>query len=182
MTEQSRSTGRRTGHAGLAAALRWAGVAEQGAAMALIVMVFVLILIQVAQRFLPVSGWVWSGELARYGLVWLTFVLAGYLTGRDEHIALELVDYVVKGRPQAWVKAFANLVVAAISVGFVWEAWTLVTGESRQTSPALGLPLTWVYTVPLVGFTLTALHALLRIVVRVTPADDQPDTTEGPLA
>lgn len=55
-------------------------------------LIFVLVLVQAGQRYLPIDGWTWTGELARYGLVWVTFTAAGVLVTRDGHIALQLVD------------------------------------------------------------------------------------------
>ncbi len=55
-------------------------------------LIFVLVLLQAGQRYLPIDGWTWTGELARYGLVWLTFTAAGVLVTRDGHIALQIVD------------------------------------------------------------------------------------------
>ena len=65
---------------------------ELGVAALATAMIFVLVLVQAFQRYLPVDGWTWTGELSRYGLVWLTFVAAGVLVTRDGHIALQMVD------------------------------------------------------------------------------------------
>ena len=43
-------------------------VVEIGIAGLATAMIFVLILLQAAQRYLPIDGWTWTGELARYGL------------------------------------------------------------------------------------------------------------------
>ena len=46
---------------------------EIGLAAAVTVLMFALVLLQAAQRYLPIEGWTWTGELARFCLVWLTF-------------------------------------------------------------------------------------------------------------
>ncbi|QVJ02828.1 TRAP transporter small permease [Nocardiopsis eucommiae] len=136
----------------------------------LLTLILVLMLVQATQRHLPVSGWVWTGELARFGLVWLTFSLAGYLVGRDEHITLKLVDHVARGRVLRGVWVLANLVVAAIAVGFVFEAAALVFTGPPQTTPALNIPLSWTYVIPMVGLSLAALRALANTLVPAPPA------------
>ena len=60
--------------------------------VAALVLIFGLVLVQAAQRYLPIDGWPWSGELARFCLVWLTFVLAGVLVTNDSHISIEMID------------------------------------------------------------------------------------------
>jgi TRAP-type C4-dicarboxylate transport system permease small subunit len=126
----------------------------------------ILVLAQAAVRFLPVGGWVWTGELARFCLVWLTFSLSGYLMARDEHITLEVVDLVASGRPLWVVKAFANVVIAVVCAGFAVESLAMVTGETGQASPAMGLPVSLVFVIPLGGFALTGLRAGLAVVWR----------------
>jgi TRAP-type C4-dicarboxylate transport system permease small subunit len=125
----------------------------------LITLVLAMVVLQAAQRYLPVSGWAWTGELARYALVWLTFALAGYLTGRGEHIGLELVDYLARGRLLALVRRFADAALAAIAAAFTVDAWSLVTAATGRTSPVTGIPLPVLYLVPVAGFALTAVRA-----------------------
>jgi len=144
------------------AAVRWLETAELVAGVALLAVMFSLMLIQALQRHLHVAGWVWTGELARLGLVWLTFSLAGYLLGRDDHITLKLIDFA----PQVWLRrgawVLANLVVAAVCAAFVVEAAELVFGGSPQSTPAIGIPMTWVYVIPLAGLALTAARAAVN--------------------
>lgn len=141
---------------------------------ALLVILF-LVLVQAVQRYLPFAGWSWTGELARFCLVWLTFVVAGVLVSRDQHIAIEAIDSVRNPLVVRSVRVFSCLVVAAIGVGLSVEAWTLVGEQAILRSPAMGLPMAWFYAISLIGFvsmTLRALVAAVRFVVLgVPPAD-----------
>lgn len=160
---------------------------ELGVAALATAMIFVLVLVQAFQRYLPVDGWTWTGELSRYGLVWLTFVAAGVLVTRDGHIALQVVDTL---RP-AWlvraVHVLAHLVVAATGAGFAWACWTLIQESGNLTTPSLQIPMSFVYALPLVGFVSTAVRSLLAaaLVVRYgIPAsrerDALPVSVNGP--
>lgn len=141
-------------------------VAERFTGAVILALLLVLVLVQTGVRFLPVGGWVWTGELARFCLVWLTFALSGYLMGRDGHITLELVDYVASGRTLWTVRAFANVIVAVICAGFAVESLAMITEDTGQASPAMELPLPLVYVIPLAGFVLTAMRAALAVVWR----------------
>lgn len=152
------------------AVLRWLEIVELIVGALMIAMIFALILTQATQRHLPVTGWVWTGELARFGLVWLAFSLAGYLVGRDEHITLKLVDFVIRGRMLRAVWILANLVVAAVAITFAFDAAELVFGGSPQTTPALNIPLSWTYVIPMVGLTLAALRALANTFLPQPPS------------
>lgn len=152
------------------AVIRRLEIAELVVGALMITMIFALILTQATQRHLPVSGWVWTGELARFGLVWLAFSLAGYLVGRDEHITLKLVDFLLRGRMLRAVWILANLVVAAVAIAFAVDAAELVFGGSPQTTPAMNIPLSWTYVVPMVGLVLAALRALANTFLPQPPS------------
>ncbi|MDE3722900.1 TRAP transporter small permease subunit [Nocardiopsis sp. N85] len=156
------------------AVLRRLERAELTTGAVMLTVIFALMLTQAVQRHLPLAGWVWTGELARYGLVWLTFSVAGYLVGRDEHITLKLVDFFLRGWALRAVWILANLVVAAVSAGLVVEAFALVFGGSPQTTPALGIPLSWTYVIPMIGLTLAGLRALANTLLPTPPALETP--------
>lgn len=153
-------------------------VAEQTVGAALLAVLLVLVLLQTVMRFLPIGGWVWTGELARFCLVWLAFALSGYLMEREGHITLEVVDFVVPAPVLRWIKAFANAVVALTCLGFALAAYAMVSSGTLQTSPAMGLPLPLVYVIPLVAFVLTGVRAALGVVWR-PPGEGQRDRPGG---
>lgn len=156
---------KRTVRGVLFAISRWIGIGEQVVGGLLITAILVLILLQVVSRETAVPSYPWTGELARMSLVWLTFAVMGHLTGRDEHVKLQFIDHVVRGSGQRYVDAFSKLVVAGISIGFVVQAQALVRtlGLTGQALPASGIDVKWVFVMPLVGFSLTALRALLGL-------------------
>ncbi len=145
---------------GAARLVRVVTAVEIGLAGTAAALIFVLVLVQAGQRYLPFDGWTWTGELARYCLVWLTFVAAGVLVTRDGHIALQVVDSLpaplVRG-----IRVLADLVVAATGAGFAWACWTLIGESGHLTSPSMGMPMQWVYVLPLLGFVSTTIRALV---------------------
>jgi TRAP-type C4-dicarboxylate transport system permease small subunit len=157
---------RRSPPPALARLLAGISAAERFIGAAFLAVLLLLVLLQTVVRFLPVGGWVWTGELARFCLVWLTFALSGHLMERGEHITLEVVDYVATGRPLWLVRAFANVVTAVVCLGFAVESFAMVTEETAQASPAIGLPMALTYVIPLAGFALTCLRAGLGVVWR----------------
>ena len=79
----------------LRAILHGLGLVEEAIGTLLIVVILVLVLVQVAQRYLPGGGWPWTGEVARLALVWCTFILSGYLMAHDRHMSIQLIDFVL---------------------------------------------------------------------------------------
>lgn len=132
----------------------------------LLLAILVLVMAQVIVRFAPLDGWVWTGELARFSLVWLSFLMAGYLLGRDQHISLNFIDHLLPELGRRVVSMVANLVVAAVCAGFVYEGIGLVEARSGIRSSAAGIPMSLVYAIPTIGFALTAVRALIGPFVR----------------
>ena len=138
---------------------------EIGLATVATVVMFVLVLVQAGQRYLPLDGWTWTGELARFCLVWLAFVMTGVLVSTDGHIALEMVDLIKNPWVVRSIRVFACLVVAAVGAGFAVEAWALMTPPVALRSPSLQMPLPWLYVLPFIGFVSTAIRGVVGAAV-----------------
>lgn len=145
------------------------GMIEQVLGSILLAIILVLVLGQVAARYVP-GSWVWTGEVARLSMVWITFVMAGYLAAHDRHIAIHVVDWVLGGRALAAVKLFVSVAVLVTCLVLLYAVYLLVSTDIGGVTPAAELPLRFVNAVPLVGFALVALRALLAIVLVDLPA------------
>jgi TRAP-type C4-dicarboxylate transport system permease small subunit len=138
------------------------GLIEQAIGTILIVVILVLVLVQVAQRYLP-GGYPWTGEVARLALVWCTFVMSGYLMAFDRHISIQVVDLVLRPRALGLVRLMGHLFVAATCVGMSFASYRLIEDDIGQRTAAAEIPLAWIYLVPMVGFALTALRAVMAV-------------------
>ena len=148
-------------------------------------LIFFLVFVQALQRYLPVQGWPWTGELARFSLVWLTFVTAGVLVSSDSHIAIETVDAVHNAMVRRVVRVFACLTVAATGALLTAEAWELMHTQGMLRSPAMGMPMSWLYAISIVGFVSTTLRALVaaaRFAVLGVPDPQEPDDSRPEVA
>jgi TRAP-type C4-dicarboxylate transport system permease small subunit len=146
------------------------GKLEQILGSLLLVMILVLVLAQVAIRYLPGSA-AWTGELARLSMVWATFLMAGYLVAYPpHHIAIQVIDYVAKGRWLDVVKLFVNIVILLTCIVLIYGGYALVTTGVDQVTPAGELSMRFVNAIPLIGLVLVAIRAVLGIVVRDIPA------------
>lgn len=158
---------------------------ELGLGVAAMLIIFVLVLVQALQRYLPVEGWPWTGELARFSLVWLTFVTAGVLVSSDSHIAIESIDAVRNALVRRVVRVVACLTVAAVGALLTAEAWALVQTQGVLRSPAMGMPMSWLYGISIVGFvstTLRATVAALGFAVLGVPDPSEPGTAPQEVA
>lgn len=124
--------------------------------------ILVLVFFQAAQRYLPIAQVAWTGEVSRFGLVWLTFSAAGLLITTRGHIALEIVD---AARSQLFVRivqSLAMLIVAAVAIMLVVEAIELIDTQGIMKSAVLRIPMSWVYVPVLIGVASTAIRSLIQ--------------------
>lgn len=153
---------------------RWLTRLELAIGAAALLLIFFLVLVQALQRYLPIDGWPWTGELATFSLVWLTFVVAGVLVTTDSHIAIEMIDMARSPLLRRVVRVVSCLIVAAVGIGLTIEAWTLTEEQGILKSPALRMPMSWLYAISLIGFVSVVVRALLaaaRYAVLGVPQD-----------
>ena len=107
----------------------------------------------------------WSEELTRYMFIWSCFISISYCIKRWISIK---VDQVINMLPKKWyvfAQLFLNvlLFVLFFYLSIHGYRFLLLSIESKQTSPALGLPMPYVQCAPFVGFALATFRSFQQI-------------------
>ena len=128
--------------------LGWALVVIMGAMVA-------NVLWQVFSRYITGNPSFFTDELARYLMIWVGILGAAYVSGRNMHVAIDVLPVRAGKRTQLLLFRTVNALIILFALS------ALVVGGSRlvyishvlgQHSAALGVPLALVYTVlPLSG-------------------------------
>lgn len=153
--------------------LRYIALMEEILGCLLIVVIFALVALQAAQRYLPGPTWVGAGEVARLALPIVTFLLLGFVYAQGGHVTIRVIDGLLGPRATAVVAVVTHVLVALCGLLLLNEAWLLLTSSGGQSTPVLGIPLTWTYALPLVGIGMLVVRAVLAI---VWPASAEPNT------
>ena len=134
------------------------------------------VLWQVASRYVVNSPSSFTDELARYLLIWVGLLGAGYVTGKKLHLAIDLLPSRTTGKKAKNLAIFINTIVALFAMFvMVWGGLKLVyiTLTLKQNSAALGLPLGFVYSVlPLSGI-LIIYYSIDNLIVPPEPYLEQ---------
>lgn len=162
--------------AGLRRPLQVLEAVEVVVASALLLVVLGLVVFQVVTRYVFSSPFVWSEELARFALLWLTFVSAGLVMARRLHVKVSVGDRLLGRRGRIVVEAFAVTVVLAVCVLLVLTAPQFLATAGRTSSPAAGVPMGWVYGSAVVGFVLMGLHSVALLVTALRRPDELDDS------
>jgi len=119
--------------------------------LVIIMTVMVLnVLWQVASRFILGSPSSFTDELARYLMIWVGILGAAYVSGRNMHVAIDVLPKRLNKKMQKRLKLIVRLLIILFCLG------AMVIGGSRlvyithildQNSPALQVPLSLVYVV-----------------------------------
>lgn len=122
-----------------------------GKMLVIIMSIMVLnVLWQVFTRFVTGDPSSFTDELARYLMIWIGVLGAAYVSGRNMHVAIDILPARSSERRQKLLRTIVTLLV----ILFVFFAF--VIGGSRlvyisyvlgQQSPALQLPLAMVYVI-----------------------------------
>lgn len=119
---------------------------------------------QVIGRYIPAISWVGSGELALLSMVSMTFLMMGYLAGRNGHVTIEIFDRMLKGkRLFVALRVFSAVVMVLTCAALVYDAWEKIGAEWNRSSAAIGIPMGIVYVFAFVGGLSAGVHSALKI-------------------
>ncbi|GAB5376448.1 MAG: hypothetical protein AcusKO_29100 [Acuticoccus sp.] len=132
---------------------------------AILLALVVILAMQVFARYVVGAPLVWSEELARYLLIWCTFIGVSLAVREGRNISVDLVPTIFGRRS---LKGFALLALVGSLVFFVIIVWYSIPLTQRiakigQRSPGLGIEMWTVYAAAPVGFSLAALRAVQAI-------------------
>ena len=103
---------------------------------------------QVFSRYVLNDPSSWTGELARYTMVWLGLLGASYLFGIKGHLAITLLDSYLKGKANIALQLLINgISFTFVSLAMLKGGLALMGRTTQQLSPALQLPMSTVYSI-----------------------------------
>ena len=100
----------------------------------------VLICLNVFNRYVLASGFVWADEIPGYLLVWITF-LGAYLAIRSGgHIAFDLFVAKLPPLPRKILQAAVDLLVIAFLTVLLWLSWKMVGVVGQRRIETVDIP------------------------------------------
>jgi len=103
---------------------------------------------QVASRYILGAPSSFTDELSRYLMIWVGVLGAAYVSGKRMHVAIDILPSKLSARSRKKMEIAVTIIIMTFALG------ALVIGGSRlvyisyllgQRSPALQIPLMWVY-------------------------------------
>jgi TRAP-type C4-dicarboxylate transport system permease small subunit len=146
---------------GLTRVNRWALILLL-AAMAVIVFANVVL------RYTTSQSIEWAEEVARYLMIWLTFLGAGPVLRYGGHIAVENLQDSLPPRAATALRALIAVLLFGFFGFMVWYGVLYVERAQFQMTPTTQISMAWIYAAMPVGGLLLAVHwaLVLRSYVR----------------
>lgn len=145
----------------------------------LVAMLFVLLFFQIVSRTLLDSPPVWTEEIARLTMVWLTFVSAGVVAGKGAHITITAVTDRLGKRVSRVLERLAELITLGASIALLPTGFELTRRLASVSSSSAGVSRGWLFAAGLVGFTLIAVHTSIRLFFALAAGRTPPEPS-GP--
>lgn len=143
--------------------LTWALSMTCAALMALLVF---CVSWQVFSRYVLAQPSTLTDELSRFLLIWLVLLGAAICTSTQRHLAIDLLHSALKGNARRAIEMYAHVVVGAFAIGvMVIGGLRIVDTSARMSeiSPAMQLPMDYVYAVLPLSGTLIALFCAINV-------------------
>ena len=131
------------------------------AIIAALVLMSVVVGWNVSLRYLTNASLPWADEVARYTMIWLTFLGAGLALRQGAHVAISNLQESLPGGAQLALRWVILIGLMGFFAFMIWVGWDYMARSQFQRSAALRLPMKWVYAAMPAGFALLAVHLAL---------------------
>lgn len=130
----------------------------------MLAVMFVLTTLQVILRYVFNSALSWSEELVRFIFVWATFLGAAIGVKEHIHIGVDAVVNLFPSRLRRCADTLVYLIILIFGIVLIAAGLPVVTLTHGQRSPALEMPMSYVYAaIPAAG-VLVIFYAIGQIV------------------
>lgn len=121
----------------------------------------VIVFANVSLRYLSNSSITWAEEVARYLMIWMTFLGAGLALRIGGHVAITNLHDFLGTRLQRVLRTFIGLLLLCFFVAMMWIGYEYMIRMGRQLTPATRIPFSYIYAAMPIGFALMIGHFLL---------------------
>ncbi|MBL3540590.1 MAG: TRAP transporter small permease [Aminivibrio sp.] len=130
----------------------------------LLVVIAVVMILQVIMRYVFNASLSWAEEASRYAFVWSALVSIGYTIKENSILK---VDTLVEALPAGLKRILVTLINLSVTVFFGYLFISSIPAVHRvvmtgQTSPALKIPLGWIYFAAVAGFFLAMARSIQK--------------------
>ncbi len=129
-----------------------------------------LVGLQVIMRYVMQDSLSWSEELARYVFIWMVNIGISYGVKKNRHISIDFLNTILPEKKAAILSIVADILFIVFSCYMIFYGGEVVRriGITGQSTPALEIPMKYVYCALPVGFFLVSIRLIQSIVGKIS--------------
>ncbi len=140
---------------------------EGWAAASLLLGVFLVILLQIISRYLPLPVPIWTEELSRWLWVWLVFVGIAEVERSDAHLKMDLVGGALPPRLRTAIGLVIDVVSLIVFAELLRIGYNGAVRAASAASVTLPVPMVFFYAAYPVGAVFIILRVVQRMIRRI---------------
>ena len=151
-------------------------------ALTLLAVMTAIVLSGVFFRYVLDDALVWSEEIAKFLMVWMTFVAAPLAFRAGELVAIEAVPNALRGRAREVLVVFIQVSIISLMIAFVDRGSFLAQNAYIQRASTVNVSIMYVYSAMPLGalfILLLSVEILLGAVRRIFGGPDQPGSDKS---
>jgi TRAP-type C4-dicarboxylate transport system permease small subunit len=133
----------------------------------------VIVFTNVISRYVFHSTIAWAEELARFLFIWVTFVGAVLASDKSEHMRLDFIVDIFKGKIKKLIELAAYLIVIVLLVFLIHGSARYSMTQWDWESSALGVKHGMVYIIAPISFSVIAVQYFCKFVNAILHFIDQ---------
>jgi TRAP-type C4-dicarboxylate transport system permease small subunit len=137
--------------------------ANKWALVVMLAAMSVIVFTNVSLRYLTNFSITWSEEVARYLMIWMTFVGAGLVLRFGGHVAIANFQEMTATPVQRATRLAIALLLLVFFAIMVWMGYEYMSRMQFQLTPATRIPFSYIYAAMPIGFMLLIIHLLLIV-------------------
>jgi TRAP-type C4-dicarboxylate transport system permease small subunit len=126
----------------------------------LIALMTAVILLQVFFRYGLGSALTWSEEVARFMMIWMTFLIAPVAYRHGVNVSLDIFASMIKGRMKAVLIVALHLLITLFLLIFFFESFGMIERGLKLKASTLSTKMAYIYMILPISFFLMFLIAL----------------------
>ena len=150
---------------------RWVVHVETVSAIGLVLAIVVTVFVQVIMRYVFARPNPWTEELSRFGFIWLSLIGSSLAIKRGAHFLFESAVNRLPAGVRRAVALGVTILLAAMLLGILIVGIELAANARHQRSPALDLPMVYVYAALPLSAALMLLHLIAGLTI---PKEGEP--------
>jgi TRAP-type C4-dicarboxylate transport system permease small subunit len=162
--------------------LKWIDKKFEEAVMAVFLLIMVLASgAQVFMRYVMRSSLSWSEELTRYLFVWTAFMSIGYCYRKGSSLRIDALINILPSKIRKALEIIVSLITLALFILLVTVSKNTMMSRATQmqVSPAMQMPVSWLYASTVVGFTIGIIRVIQHTARQVKELFAQTDEKPG---